>query len=80
LGQKNWDEVCDAMKVVHLWAQKTMVILETSWGTHHWDPMGTWLVGNNKNPPKKLNPHTPYHHKRKKKLIGLFHSIFLHLV
>jgi hypothetical protein len=53
------------MKVVHLWAQKTMVILETSWGTHHWDPMGTWLLGNNKNPPKKLNPHTPYHHKRK---------------
>jgi hypothetical protein len=41
-----------SMKVVHLWAQKTMVILETSWGTHHWDPMGTWLVGNTKNPPK----------------------------
>lgn len=61
---------------VQLWAQK----LWWYWkhlGNHHWDPMGTWLVGNTKI-PKKLNPHRITREKKIKK-IGLFHSIFFTL-
>ncbi len=73
-GSKNWDKVWCYESSTTL-GPKTMVIYWKHLGNHHWDPMGTWLVGNTKI-PKKLNPHRITRGKK----IGLFSLNFFHLV
>ncbi len=77
-GSKKIGIKCDAMKV-RLWAQKTMVILGTSWEPS----LGSYgnMVGGEGNTkiPTKNWTHTVSQEKNKIKS-ALFHSIFLHLV